>query len=140
MLYDGKAETRSADLARVALVDAVKTLKNALLLLERDPDAVILDGEQSLCALVPYVHMYKSAGTIIFYRVFAEVVDYRVKKLRNAVYDGAFSGNAELHLGVFGGLGKVICLAPRNREEVDILTLHILRSLVEMRKLYYVVD
>ena len=88
----------------MALVDAIEALENALLLLGRDADAVILDGQQRFFALAADVHAGKAAGMIVFYRVLTEIVDYCGQKLRYAVYDGALAGDRERNAGVLGGL------------------------------------
>ena len=140
VLYDRKAEAGAADLLGVALVNAVEALENALLLLGRNADAVILDRQQRRAALAPDVDFDKAAGAVVFDGVFAEIVNYRVEKLRNAVYDGALAAYGERNLRTLGRLREVIGLSARDGEQIDVLALHILRALVEVRKLDDVLD
>ena len=96
----------------MALVHTVEALEDALLLLGRYADAVILDGKQNPFALMPHVHAGKAAGAAVFYRILAEIMDYRGQQLRYAVYDGTLAGDRELDARSFGGLIEISGLAP----------------------------
>ena len=74
MLDDRKTKPRAADLFAVALVNAIKALKNALLMFLRDTYSRVGHGEARSFVLWRYGHRDAAAGSVVLYRVVAQVV------------------------------------------------------------------
>ena len=85
----------------MALVHPIKAFKYPLLMLRRDADARVGNGENSKASFILYLYRYRTAPTIVFDRIVAEIVDDTFKQLRNALDNGFFSSEFYYNTAVF---------------------------------------
>ena len=78
MLHDGKPQSGTADLSRMALIHPVEPLKYPFLVFLRDSNPVILYRNKwaSLSAANGHVHM--ASGFIIFNSIITQIVDHLI--------------------------------------------------------------
>ena len=109
VLDNGKSQTRSAGLLRMALVYSVEAFKDALPVLRRDSDAGI--GDLQYAAAVGFSHFYGyyAAGDIVFYGIFRQVVDDLMEQSGDSVEDAAFRVKLHVHAVFVSGVTELLC-------------------------------
>ena len=98
MLDDGQAQAGAADGFGVALIDAVKPLENALLVLLRNADARVPDRQHHAAVGFGHVHIHPSAGLIVLAGVGEEIAHHHADLARHAHHGGALAGDVHRHI------------------------------------------
>ena len=102
MLYYRKPKACAAGLLRAALVHSVEALKDALLLVLWNADAVVLDREDCLAAELVYRHIYCAALVVVADSILTEILDKLREKLPVAAHHTVSTVKIECYVSLLG--------------------------------------
>ena len=100
MLDNGKAQTRTAGCLGVAFIYTIEPLKDPVLMLGRNADTGIADGQ----TIVFCADRYTATGNILLDRIVAEIIDHLVEHSANTFHTEAVAGDLQHYL-LIGGAG-----------------------------------
>ena len=104
----------------MALIHPEEALEYAVLILGRDADSGIGNGDGGEAALAYRAYLYAATLPVVLYGVVAEIVDDAVEKLRHALHRGAHALERERNIGARGFRFETVHGVFRNAEQIDL--------------------
>ena len=139
MLDDRKSQSGTAGLLRVALIHAVKTLKDAFLMLRRDADARILDSQYGFFTHAADRHHHLPAFPIILDRVIAEIIADLREQALDAAKSKRLTAKGQTDLSLLRRICQRIRRLTRDLRKIADLKRQ-LAALIELREANDILD